>query len=125
MSKKFSVRDKYYTVNADVCVKKDGEGISVEQYAGVSLTSNKRDIKRDITSFYSDRNCSVLAVDNIRCALEHIITNYRVDATARAIVSACVAYGLDVYQLNTDGSETRLALDADNEQPDGESEQTA
>lgn len=94
--KKITVKTSYYKINADVVVSDSEGAISVEQYAGVSVSSAKRENAKHIRAQYEDEGFEVIAIRNMGATIQHLVDVYRIDATNEQIINACREYGLNV-----------------------------
>ena len=105
--KKITVKSSYYSIDATV-VTMDGNGI-VEVVAAhdVSLVRSERANKKQLIGNYEREGLKVLSVVNLTATRKTMASVYEVRATNDAIVDACIAAGLDVFNV-TDGIDIQM-----------------
>lgn len=101
MAKKINVKSSWYKVTATVFFKDESGVPQVEKYDNDWFeTSSKRELKKQISNFYADNNCDIIAITDITAKLWHTNHAFSVNATNEDIIAACKEYGLDVEQIN-------------------------
>lgn len=110
MAKKINVKGSFYRIAADV-VMMDSEGnVTVEHVTDTNFVSSVRANKKRITEtaerHFEGSKC--INVVNLKTERVTYTDEYVIRDTNSAIINACLAYGLDVFTIDSDGNEVRV-----------------
>lgn len=112
MAKKLNVKGSFYRIAADV-VMLDSEGnVSVEHVTDTNFISSVRANKKHIseTAERAFKGSDCINVVNLNVERVTYTDEYIIKDTNAAIINACIAYGLDVVAIDSDGNETPVEI---------------